>query len=343
MYTYSIQKKTAAYRPKLTAVFAHGWMSFPFLCSLHTFKDRTHFSQMSVITTSTFDISKLSVGDPKKLDYSSTVYLNYDGNKRVRIQGPRMALPFDLKDYEGNKKFKVQFNLKDHESNPKMKAYFDMLQQIDEFVISKAVANADKWLNKKGKSREVIEEGYTRSIKLPKDSSKNYPPSQAVTVKHDGKHVNGVQQMGKFLVELYDSENQPIEDSPLNHLKRGAMVTPILEAAGIWIAGKGNFGITWKLHQARVDVPGENARSGCAILDDDEGGVVVSATNGVSAAEEDAELLAAVLPKDEEDEDDGVEDDEVVEPVPVPLKKAAAATPAAAPAARKVVKKVTKA
>jgi hypothetical protein len=304
---------------------------------------------MSVITSSTFDISKLSVGEPKKLDYSSTVYLDYDGNKRVRIQGPRMALPFDLKDYEGNKKFKVQFNLKDHESNPKMKAYFDMLQQIDEFVVSKAVANADKWLNKKGKSREVIEEGYTRSIKLPKDSSKSYPPSQAVTVKHDGKHVNGVQQMGKFLVELYDNDNQAIEDSPLNHLKRGAMVTPILEAAGIWIAGKGNFGITWKLHQARVDVPGENARSGCAILDDDESGVVVSSA-GVSAIEEDAELLAAVLPPksvaaavaDEDEDEEGVDDDEVVQPVPVPKKAAPSPAPATAPV-RKVVKKVTKA
>jgi hypothetical protein len=207
-----------------------------------------------------------------------------------------------------------------------------MLQEIDEYVITQAVANADKWLGKKGKSREVIEEGFTRSVKFPKDASKDYPPTQAVAVKHDGKLVNGVQQLGNFQVELYDTDEQLLEgESPLTHLKRGTQVTPILEAAGIWIAGKGNFGITWKLHQARVDVPGENARSGCAILDDDEGGVVVSATNGVSAAEEDAELLAAVLPKDEEDEDDGVEDDEVVEPVPVPLKKAAAATPAAAP------------
>ena len=275
------------------------------------------------ITSSTFNASLLSVGEPKKLEYSSTVYMNYDGNKRVRIQAPRMTIPFDLKDYDGNKKFKVQFNLKGHESNPKMKAYFDMLQEIDEFVISQAVANADKWLGKKGKSREVIEEGYTRSVKFPKDASKDYPPTQAVAVKHDGKLVNGVQQLGTFQVELYDAEDQLIEESPLTHLKRGTQVTPILEAAGIWIAGKGNFGITWKLHQARVDVPGTGAVSR---------GFMGGAEESVTVDAE-TDLLTAVVPtttEDGEEGDDAEGDDEEVEQARLAAEAAAAAAAAAA-------------
>jgi len=246
--------------------------------------------------------------------------MNYDGNKRVRIQGPRMTIPFDLKDYDNNKKFKVQFNLKDYESNPKMKAYFEMLQQIDDFVVSQAVANADKWLNKKGKSREVIEEGFTPSVKFPKDSSKDYPPTQAVAVKHDGKMVNGVQQLGTFLVELYDNDNTLIEDSPLNHLKRGAQITPILEAAGIWIAGKGNFGITWKLHQARVDVPGTTgvSRGFMGVVED-----------GVTADAE-ADLLTAVAPRADDDEGDDEGDDDEAEQARLAAEAAAAAAAAAA-------------
>ena len=286
---------------------------------------------MSVITPATFDVSKLSVSTMKKLDNGSfQVYLNYNGGK-LRIQAPRMPLPYNSGDYQGNQKFKAQFSFKDRDSNPKVQAYYDMLEKIDEFVLTQASKNAQTWIGPKMKAGSHVDSLKPLFSGSIKPSAKDYPPTFAVALKL---------VKGSFDAELYDSGKQRMDCKPTDALKRGAEVTAIVDCTGIWIAA-GRFGISWKLVQARVDVPAESASKGCAILDDDEDGVVVASS--VSAQEEDAELLAAVLPaKTEVAEDEGgeedVEDDEVVQPVPVPEKKVA---PTAAP--RKVVKKVSKA
>jgi hypothetical protein len=301
---------------------------------------------MSVITPSSFDVSKLTVSEIKKLDNgSSQVYLNYDGRK-LRIQAPRMPIPMDASDYQGNQKFKVNFSFKER-SNPKVAAYLSVLEQIDDFIVTQATKNAGKWFKMPNASRETISLFYTPSVRIAKDKEgnpKDYPPTQSVALK---------MRNGAFDAELYDEKKRLMEGvTPTDVLRRGAEATFITDCTGIWVADK-KFGATWKLHQARIDVPGEGTRAGCAILDEDEDGVVVppNAGAGVSAVEEDAELLAAVLPPKptpavaaDDDEDDDVAEDEVVQPVPVPQKKPVAAAAAAAPTpARKVVKKVTKA
>ena len=292
----------------------------------------SHFAtrKMSVITPATFDVSKLSVSAMKKLENGSfQVFLNYNGGK-LRIQAPRMPLPYNSGDYQGNQKFKAQFSFKDRDSNPKVQAYYDMLEKIDEFVLTQASKNAQTWIGPKmkaGSHVDSLKPLFSGSVKL---SAKDYPPTFAVALKL---------RNGAFDAELYDSNKQRMDCKPMDALKRGAEVTAIVDCTGIWIAA-GRFGISWKLVQARVDVPAESASKGCAILDDDEDAVVVAS---VSAHEEDAELLAAVLPAKtevaaaEDEGEDDVEDDEVVQPVPVPEKKVVAA---AAP--RKVVKKVSK-
>ncbi len=151
---------------------------------------------------------------------------------------------------------------------------------------------------------------------------------------------------------MYDADKQLMEGvTPLEVLRRGAEVTPILDATGIWISDK-KFGVTWKLHQAVVNTPAEGASNGCQVEDDDD--LVVTskpASKKVSASEE-ADLMAAVLPtksapapavEEDEEEDEDVEEDEIVAAPPVPVKKAAAPAPAPAAPAKKVVKKVTKA
>jgi hypothetical protein len=285
-------------------------------------------SSNTPITPSTFDVSKLTVSAMKKLDNGSfQVYLNYNGGK-LRIQAPRMPLPYNSGDYQGNQKFKAQFSFKDRDSNPKVQAYHDMLEKIDDFVLSQASKNAQTWIGPKmkaGSHVDSLKPLFSGSVKL---SAKDYPPTFAVALKL---------RNGTFDAELYDNSKQRMDCKPTDALKKGAEVTAIVDCTGIWIAA-GRFGISWKLVQARVDVPAESASKGCAILDDEDTVVVASS---VSAQEEDAELLAAVLPATEvaaaEDEgEDDVEDDEVVQPVPVPEKKVVAAP-------RKVVKKVSKA
>jgi hypothetical protein len=311
----------------------------PPLCSIDNFR------QMSVITPSTFDVKKLSVGEFKKLDNGgATVYINYDG-KRLRIQAPRLPVPMSASDYQGNRKFNVQFSFRDRASNPKVAAYVKMLEDIDDFVVDQAVKNAGKWLKMPGASKDAVKLFFTPSIRFSKDKDgnpKDYPPTQKIALK---------ERNGAFDAELYDDKRHQIEGvTPMDVLKRGAEVTAINDATGIWVVGN-KFGLTWKLHQAMINVPGDGgAAHGFLGVDEDAESVpVVSARGGagasaaVSAAEE-KDLMAAVMPgtddADEDDEDD-VEEDEVVQAPPPPVKKPVAApAAAAAPAVKKVVKKV---
>ena len=282
-----------------------------------------------IVTPSNFNVSKLTVSDVKKLENgSSQVYINYDG-KRLRVQAPRMPIPYTASDYQGNQKFKVQFSFRDRKSNPKVEAYYNMLEQIDNFVIDQATKNAGKWFKMTNASREMISLFFTPTIKISKDrdgNPKEYPPTQTLSLK---------QRNGAFASELYDEKKQLIEGvSPLDVLRRGAEVTAMCDASSIWIADK-KFGLSWSLFQALVNTPGEGGGYGCQIQEDDESTPVV-----VSSREEKS-LMEAVLPAAEDEEEDEEEDEgEVVPAPPVPAKKAAP-SPAPAPApAKKVVKKV---
>jgi hypothetical protein len=292
---------------------------------------------MSVIKPATFDISKLSISVAKKLDNgSSQAYINYDG-KRLRIQAPRMPIPMDASDYQGNEKFKVQLSFRDKDSNPAMEAYYNTIQAIDDFVIGHAEKNSGPWWKKPGMSHESVVDRYTPSIKVAKDKDGNpkpYPPTHAVALK---------KRNGAFDAELYDKNKSLIEGlTPVDVLRRGSEVTAILECTGIWITDKG-FGATWKMFQARVDHMAEGVNGGCAIDDDDEDESVpvvtkkapVAAKSNVVADDEEEDLIAAVKPSVAKSapvaEEDEVDDDEVVAAPPVPAAK---------PAVKKVVKKV---
>jgi hypothetical protein len=281
------------------------------------------------VTSSTFDAKKLTVSDAKKLDNgSSQVYINYAGGK-LRLQAPRLPVPYDSGDYQGNGKHKVQFSFRDRATNKAVSSYISTLEAIDNFVIDQATKNAGKWFKMPGASREMIALFYTPTVKVSKDKDgnpKDYPPTQSVALK---------QRNGTFDAVLYNASREELEGiTPVEALRRGAEVTPVVDATGIWIADK-KFGLTWKLVQAMVNVAAEGGRGGCLIVED---GDAPAATNAVSAAEE-SNLMAAVMPsvsaaavaEDDEEEDE----DEVVEAPPVPVKPAAAAP-------KKVVKKVAR-
>ena len=280
---------------------------------------------MSVITSSQFDAKKLTTSELKKLDNgSSQVYMNYDA-KRLRVQAPQLSIPYDSGDYNGNMKYKVTFSFKGADKNPKIAKFADMLKAVDNYIIDVATANAGKWFKMPGASRELIAAFYTPTIKVSKDKDgnpKDYPPTIAPKL---------AQRNGAFDAELYDDKNVMMEGvTPLDVLRRGAEVVPIIDATAIWVGDK-KFGVTWKLHQVRVVVPGEGSSArGFLGVEEDDAPVVSS--------RDEADLMAAVLPSssqaaDEEDEEEE-DEEEVVPAPPVPAKKVAAAT------VKKVVKKV---
>jgi hypothetical protein len=302
---------------------------------------------MSVIQPTSFNLSKITVSAAKKLDNgSSQAYLNYNGGK-LRVQLPSMSVPMDAGDYQGNEKYKVQLSFRDRETNPKVAAYYEMLEKIDDFMISHAMANSGPWFKKPGMSRETAADKYTPCIKIAKDKEGNpkpYPPTQAISLKKNAK-------TGAFDTELYDKEKRLMEGvTPIDVLRRGAEITALLECTGVWITEKG-FGLTWKLFQARVDQTAAGLEPGCAILDDDEEGapaVPAAATVAkpvvaekkqplVVDDDEEADLMAAVKPAAAAPAaavapaaTDDLEEDEVIE---APPKKAVTTV-------KKVIKKV---
>ena len=290
--------------------------------------------KMSVIQPTTFNPALLTISEAKKLDNgSSQAYINYNG-KRLRIQAPRLPVPMDAGDFQGNQKYKVQLSFRDKDSNPKVAAYFEMLEKIDDFMVTQAMVNSGKWFKKPGMARDIAVDKYTPSIKFSKDKVGNlkpYPPTQGLALKK-GK-------TGAFDAELYDKDKHLIEGyTPVDLLKRGSEITPIVEATGVWITEKG-FGVTWKLFQARLDVSAEGMEPGCAILDDEEDVATLTVAKPKAkpvvkeavAEDEEEDLMAAVKPVRTQPPED-VEDEEVVEAPPAPK-----------PVAKKIIKKVVKA
>lgn len=282
---------------------------------------------MSVVQPTSFNIAQLSISEAKKLDNgSSQAYVNYNG-KKLRIQAPRLPIPMDAGDYQGNQKYKVQLSFRDKDSNPKVAAFYKALEDFDNFVIDHAVSKSGPWFKKPGMARDIVVDKYTPSIKYSKDKEGNlkpYPPTHGVALKKNNK-------TGAFDAELYDKEKRLIEGvTPIDVLKRGCEITPILECTGIWITDKG-FGATWKLFQARVDVGAEGFEPGCAILDDDEESepvakpvvtkkVAPAAPTNMINSDDEGDVLAAVKPTKAPAPEpaEEVEEDEVVEPKPVP-------------------------
>ena len=299
---------------------------------------------MSVVTSNTFDAKKLTVSEAKKLDNgSSQVYLNYAGGK-LRLQAPRLPIPYDSGDYQGNGKHKVQFSFRDRNTSKAVGAYVTTLQAIDDFVIDQATKNAGKWFKMPGASREMIALFYTPTVKVSKDKDgnpKDYPPSQSVALK---------QRNGAFDAVLYDNSRQELEGiTPVEALRRGAEVTPVVDATGIWIADK-KFGLTWNLAQACITKPGESSTTARRVLLLPPGGArAVQRTTTITAEEEDNVISAVTPAEDEEEQED---EEEVVEEAPpvvkapaVPARKTVvtapvATLPVAAPV-RKAVKKPT--
>lgn len=275
--------------------------------------------------------------------------MNYTGGPaggRVRVQAPRMRVPYDAGDYQENKKFKVQFSFGGKDENPRLMAFYNMLEAIDNYVIDQGVKNAGEWFKKPGASREIIAEFFTPSIKFSKDKEGNvrteYPPTFAAALK---------QKAGAWDLELYDGDNHLLAGiDPVDELRRGAEVIPILDVTGIWVADK-KFGITWKLHQGRIMQRAESSGGGTfAGVEDEEDGVASPAkprsavTGGGSAAggagevslDEEEDVLAAVTaapaPAPAKPAPPVVEEDDLDNMLPTPSvppsKPAAAAKPA---------------
>lgn len=284
----------------------------------------------SVVTPASFNTSKVTFSAVKTLESGGKqAYLNYNGGKLTMQVGP-LETPFGLSvfDKQGPPKYSVDLKLRGYDdpaNNPTAATIYNALHGLDEFMLNEAVKNSPAWF-KGQKSREVLAELYTPTVKFSRDQEGNlkpYPPTLKLQLR---------QRDGKFETAMYDENKRPLTDVPLEDiLLKGTVLTALIECTGVWFAG-GKFGLSWKAIQIRADKVPQRIR-GYGFVDG-AGGEDAPAPAPTKAAPP-ASRFAALHDEDEVDDEAALappaaaapppaeESAEEEEAPPVPAKKVA--------------------
>jgi len=277
----------------------------------------------SVVLPESFSVSKVTFSAVKSLDSGGRqAYLNYDGQPLL-MQISSLETPFGMSVFDkgGPPKYSVDLKLRGYDdptTNPGTAAIYTAMHGLDEYMLDQGVKNAVSWF-KGAKSRDVLAELYTPTVKFSKDQQGNlkpYPPTVKLQLR---------QRNGKFETLIYDSKKRPLTDVPFEDiLVKGTVMTALIQCTGVWFAG-GKFGISWKAVQIRAERVPESLRD-YGFVDGAGSPAPAAAPAANKFAElhdeeedevndEEALAPAKVAPPPTEDED-GEE-----EPVPVPAKK----------------------
>ena len=219
----------------------------------------------SVVTPASFSVSKISFSAVKSLESGGKqAYLNYNSQPLVLQVGP-LQTPFGMSVFDkgGPPKYSVDVNLRGYDdpvNNPTTAALYNLLQSLDDYMLDQGVKNAPTWF-KGVKSREVLSELYTPTVKFAKDQQGNvkpYPPTIKLQLR---------QRNGKFETTVYDDKKRPLTDVPLEDvLVKGTVLTALIQCTGVWFAG-GKFGITLRPVQVVVKPKPQLQAGICHLLD----------------------------------------------------------------------------
>lgn len=281
--------------------------------------------------------------DGKKTTVGKKAFVNYAGGRFSMQTATNMRVPFGLNVYDQSTppKYSINLSFNGYKDNADVKAFYEAIQALDKYIVDEAVKNSEAWFGKK-KSREVLEEFYTPSLKFGKKD--DYPPTMKLNLR---KLSDG------FETKFYDIKGKPYKAMPLEEmLMKGTQVTCLINCADVWIAGTGKFNLRWNVEQIVIHKRPEKggdfalnlapiAAAGGDEMEEEESvteakpaggaGVSSSADNQVSDDEEDfkpakSSVLDSVMPKaapapapapaPASDDDDG----EDAEPIPAPKK-----------------------
>lgn len=220
----------------------------------------------SILLSTEFDDSKLSFSEPKKNSMGgNNVLINYDINGRLSpiiIQTPRLRVPFgiDKQEPEGGGLPRYYLNLSIN-NNGNTGKFFEVIKNIENIVKNTAVEQSEQWFGKK-KTLEVVEELMRSTIKYPKDSK--YDPTLKIKLPLNN---NGP------TYTLYDESKEKFKiyidgEVDLSCIEKGCDMTCIIQCTGVYFIGKSQFGIGWRLLQAKIHR--SNKLSGYSIVDNDD-------------------------------------------------------------------------
>ena len=218
------------------------------------------------------NVQKISFSDLKPYGKGKRSWCNINGREMLVIQTPEMDIPFDTGSYyessPNSGKWPVKVSFRGMENDKKLQEFHDMLNNMDEYILSVAKKNSSKWFKKKNMSEDMLLSLYQKQLKvsIDKDSGEpdgKYPPSFTFKItKYDGKSSCDCFDKDKKLMNVDDSSkddyvNLGSEYDPENHdgvFKSGVKVKAILKCNGIWFTQTG-FGVIWNATQIRITVP----------------------------------------------------------------------------------------
>lgn len=213
----------------------------------------------------------------------TTIKANEKGGKSLNIlnkqtkTGLRLSTPLMLTwgasefiDQEGNGNGKYEMSLQfpqEEYSNEDCKSFLKNMQSLENKIKADALVYSKDWFGKVHKSADIIEELFTPMLKFPKIKGTSEPDySKKPTLR-----LKLPQWQGAWKSEIYDEDGNSLFPNkenhtitPLDYLKKGAMVACVIQCGGIWFTN-GKFTVTWKLLQAVVQKPKASISGQCLI------------------------------------------------------------------------------
>jgi hypothetical protein len=255
------------------------------------------------VSIKNLDLKKLSYSAPVKGKNGGKVISLLNNGETLKIQMPKMAMPFGASDYNGNKKYSINFsfdmNLESH------KKAFDILKDLDTKLIKDAAANSMEWF---GIERSVggVKETFQSQLKVPVDSK--YPPR----IKAGLMTSNGTSAFRCNFVDMEGNKISVNQENVYDMIPGRSTGTAILECVGIWIVLK-SLTLTWKVSKMKYEKGANDDLDFDSDSDSD-----TPSTPSTPAKTEPVKITPTVL---ESEESSGESDKDEEPPTPVVLKK----------------------
>eukprot|EP00899_Mesostigma_viride_P012935 jgi/Mesvir1/21642/Mv26169-RA.1 len=185
----------------------------------------------TIVLFEDFDPEKVIYRDPKRSTTGGlSVYLNYDKEGReipIRIQTPRMRIPFGISCFEGKaqaQKYSLDLSFDDYQSKEEdVGKFYDRWTAFDDRNKNTSFEKSTTWFNKKI-SFDVVNELYTSAIKPSK--KEQYPPTLKCSIPF---------RNGKPDCQFFD-ENKEL--ASMEDVEKGMEVQVILEVPRLWFMDK---------------------------------------------------------------------------------------------------------
>lgn len=188
-----------------------------------------------------------------------SVYLNKTNGGKFLFQLKGVTVPFGISSFQSDQpdvaaKLSVDISFRDLDNNPRLSEFHRFVKEVDGVVMQSA---CDGLLGQ-NKSMEVVNELFRKSVRT--DPNGKYSDTMKFNITTQG---NGSP------TKLYNKEKNEV---PLTaeSIPKGAKIDLIVEMGAVWIIGKKNLGISWRVPQIRIQEMGDKLADYAFVDSDDE-------------------------------------------------------------------------